>query len=119
MKQIIPLLALLTSCSHTPTFQSGRYESTKKTSVDLAIQLNREQVITLPLTLDSGVVLTPLAGDTSTPIIPFQIESWQGTLDQEELIAHVASRLDLPTRTMGDLEIFIPRTQAITILRQL
>lgn len=120
MIRTLLLLLLLLGCSRPPTFQKGRFKSVQQLQVDIETQRNRERLSTLPLLLDSGVVLTPVANeDTLAPILTFQIENWQGVSDQEYIISVLASIANLKEKEIGDIRVFMPRQKAEVVLEQL
>lgn len=117
---LLLLLLLLLGCSKSPTFQKGRFRSIQQSQVDIETQLNRERLTTLPLLLDSGVVLTPVENnDTLASILSFRIEKWQGVSDQEYIISVLASASNLKENEIGDITIFMPREKAEFVLEQL
>lgn len=96
----------------------GRYESRLSDLVEVNARISRDKTLSVPLQIDSGVVLVARHNDTTGRVVSFGLESWRGVADQEDLIKKVMGRIGSKS-VLSDIVITMPRVKAEEILREL
>lgn len=120
MKRLLLILLLMISCTKTPSFTEGRYESKLVEPVELNARISRDKTVSIPLTIDSGVVLIAHDNsDTTARVVSFLLHSWRGIVDQEDLVNEVKKNVGMSSKHLSDIVISMPRVKAEKILKEL
>lgn len=119
MKRLLLIPLFLISCTKTPSFTEGRYESKQSALIEINARVSRDRTLSVPIPIDSGVVFVAYNNcDTSDRIVSFGVESWRGVVDQEDLIAKVMTLAGVES-VLSDIVVTMPRRKAEQILREL
>jgi hypothetical protein len=113
------ILLLLISCSSVPTFEMGEFVVADSMRVDLTVQVARDREISLPILLESGVVLEPNNCDSSDAVIRFFLRSWKGSRDEENILKQLGRIIEYRDIQLSDPVISMPRSEAELLLRKL